>query len=656
MIISRTHRLLLLVENKVSQFFKRGENPTYFLGALSFFFFWLLLISGAYLLIFYRLDIDKAYDSIQGLTERQPYWGGVIRSLHRYAADGLMVTMVLHGLRVFLAGQFRYARWLAWVSGVILIGFVWVEGVLGYWMVWDQRAQFIALTTSEFLNALPIFGAEIPRAFLSRESVTNLFFLIIIALHIALPILVLVSLWLHVSRISKPVMSLPRRLMVVIFFIVLLLCLLNPATSTPRADPSQLPIHLPLDWFYLFPYPFFKAFPSGLNWLLLVVGMSLLIAVPWLGHRKAIQPVSVSLRRCNACARCYQDCPYEAISMLPRTDGRSYDQEATIHPELCVSCGICIGSCSTAALALPDYSFRGIRAEIAKRLFHQVSEMTEPPVLVLLCERALPREILQSKRPWINPIVLPCIGTVHPLLIQYALRLSTTGVFIAACPEKDCYYRTGNQWFEERLTGRREPYPKKPIDFSRIQVARFSVIQAEEAIQEMDRFRAGLTTPAFVKRRAGLARWVGAASVLALPALFILLFSGGLSYSFYNKDESLLVVSLKYTASPLYCRELKPEEMESLPPHMRSPVECTRERWPVLLRLDIDDEKRLDGEYQPSGLWSDGPAYVYEKFRVEPGLHTIRLTIKELNKPSEIIRSEPIDFQAGRAVVLNYSY
>jgi coenzyme F420-reducing hydrogenase delta subunit len=307
-------------------------------------------------------------------------------------------------------------------------------------------------------------------------------------------------------------------------------------------------------------------------------------------------------------------------------------------------------------LALPDYSFRGIRAEIAKRLTHQVSEKTEPPVLVFLCERALSREILQSKRPWINPIVLPCIGTIHPLLIQYALRLSTTGVFIAACPEGDCYYRTGNQWLEERLIGRREPHPKKPVDFSRIRVAHFSVVQAEEAIQEMDRFRAGLTPPAFVRRRSGLVRWVGATSVLALPALVILLLSGGLSYSFYNKDESLLVVSLKHTASPLYCRELKPEEVEKLPPHMRTPVECTRERWPILASLDIDNEKRLDGEYQPSGLWSDGPAYVYEKFRVEPGRHAIRLTIKERNKPSEVIRSEHIDFQAGRAVVLTYSH
>jgi hypothetical protein len=179
----------------------------------------------------------------------------------------------------------------------------------------------------------------------------------------------------------------------------------------------------------------------------------------------------------------------------------------------------------------------------------------------------------------------------------------------------------------------------------------FSVIQTEEAIREIDRFRAGIAAPALVRRRPGLIRWVGTGSVLALPALLIFLFSGGFFYSFYNKEESLLVLSMKYTASPRHCRELKPEEIEKLPSHMRTPVECTRERWPVLVRLDIDDEKRLDGEYQPSGLWSDGPAYVYEKFRLKPGSHTIRLKIKELNKPSELIRSERIEFQAGRVVI-----
>src|SRR3972149_5342720 len=90
---------LLFIENQANRVFLNGQTPFYFLWDLSFSFFWLVLLSGICLLIFYRLDIDLAYDSIQGLTEGQPYLGGLIRSLHRYATDGLMITMILHGLR-----------------------------------------------------------------------------------------------------------------------------------------------------------------------------------------------------------------------------------------------------------------------------------------------------------------------------------------------------------------------------------------------------------------------------------------------------------------------------------------------------------------------------------------------------------------------------
>jgi quinol-cytochrome oxidoreductase complex cytochrome b subunit/coenzyme F420-reducing hydrogenase delta subunit len=637
----------LLIEKHAGRLFRPGGTPFYFLGALSFFFFWLLLITGAYLLIFYRLDIDKAYDSIQGLTDRQPYLGGLIRSLHRYAADGLMITLILHGLRTFLADQYRHARWLAWVSGAVLLGFVWFEGILGYWMVWDDRAQFIALTTAEFLNAVPIFGASLPRAFLSRESVTNIFFWVIIALHIALPVLMLVLLWLHVCRISKPIITPPRRLVAGVFLIMAVLCLLSPATSGSRADPKKLPVDLPLDWFYLSVYPVLAAIPPALSWLLVMSGAALLIGIPWIGSPPRPKPISLFLRRCNACTYCALDCPYEAISMRPRTDGRPYDQEAVVHADLCVSCGICIGSCDTSALILPEYSLVGIRAVMKKRL----ADQAESRLLVFTCEKAVPAEKIQSGIPWINPIGLPCIGTIHPLLIEDALKSGATGIFMAACPVGDCHFRTGNRLLEERLAGQREPHPKSPLDFSRIRMAPFSTLQVEEAVREVDRFRKEATAG---EERADRFRWIGkvvAGVLLAIPALLIFFFSGRPSYSFYNKDESLLIVSLIYTASPKHCRELRPEELEKLPPHMRAPLDCTRARWPLSLRLDIDGEERLSKEYEPSGLWSDGPASVYEKFRLEPGSHEVRITLQERNDGQEMIRSERIEFEGGRAVV-----
>lgn len=647
-------RIRLFIEDRSGRFFAPGRNPFYFLGALSFFFFWTVLGTGAYLLIFYRLNIDGAYDSIGHLTERQPYWGGIIRSLHRYAADGLMIAMILHGLRVFLADQYRGARWVAWVSGVVVLGFVWFEGILGYWMVWDDRAQFIALKTAEFLDVLPIIGPSLPRAFLSRDIVTNLFFLVIIALHIALLILMLILLWLHASRITRPVLNPPRGLMPGVFFCLLILSLLSPAISGPRADASLLPVSLPLDWFYLGSYPFLHSIPPGVNWFLLLTGAALLVVIPWLGHIPRPQPVSVLLRRCNECVLCYQDCPYEAITMAPRTDGRPYEREAVVDADLCVSCGICVGSCSTAALTLPDYSLAGLGSEIKKRVHRGSIEGAGSPVVVFLCERAVPAETVRNTAPWIDPIMLPCIGTVHPLLIEHAFKSGAAGVFLAGCPEGNCYYRTGDRLLAERIAGFREPYLKKSVDLLKVRMAGFSAVRARDAVAEIERFQGELQGGPPSWPFARLSRWiprVAAGVILMLPALLIFVFSGHPSYSFYGKDESLLVVSLKYTAAPLHCRERGREELERVPEHMRTPLECTRERWPIALRLGIDGEERLAKVYKPTGLWSDGPAYVYEKFKLGPGVHDVRLELREGKGRPETLRSGRLDFLAGRMVI-----
>lgn len=659
-------RTRLWVEDLAGRFFMPGRNPFYYLGALSFFFLWIVLGTGVYLFFVYRLNIDGAYESVQYLTERQPYWGGIIRSLHRYSTDGLMITMVLHGLRVYLADQYRGARWVAWVTGVVVLGAIWGEGILGYWMVWDDRAQLIALKTAEFLDVLPIIGSSLPRAFISRDMITNLFFWIIIALHIALPILMLMLLWLHVSRVTRPVIHPPRGLMAGVLGLLLILSLLRPAISGNRADPSLLPASLPLDWFYLGPYPVIMALTPGLGWFILSAVAVLLFAIPRLGRRRKPPSASVLLRRCNECSLCYEDCPYEAITMAARTDGRPYKREAVVDPNLCVGCGICVGSCSTSAMMLPDYSLPGLGTAVKNKLLGPTAAPAGSSVVTFLCERAIPAGAMRNRAPRIDPVALPCIGTIHPLLIEHTVKSGAAGVVLVACPEGDCHDRLGDRWLHDRLEGRREPYLRKPDLLSKIRLIHVSLAGIDGAVREIDRFREELPSgkgfgPRLVSRSIPASlrtvpslRWAAgaaAAILLAVPALLILFFSGSPSYSFYPKDESMLVLSLKQTAPPRSCRELSKEEIERLPPHMRTTVECSRERWPIALRLEIDGEVRLAREYRPAGLWSDGPAYVYEKFALKPGPHVIRLALRETPTGVETVRSAPIDFRAGRMVV-----
>ena len=65
------------------------------MGALGFFFYWIVAVSGIYVYLFFDTGVAAAYGSVEYLTHQQWYAGGVMRSLHRYASDALVVVMVV---------------------------------------------------------------------------------------------------------------------------------------------------------------------------------------------------------------------------------------------------------------------------------------------------------------------------------------------------------------------------------------------------------------------------------------------------------------------------------------------------------------------------------------------------------------------------------
>ena len=151
------------VESAFDAVFTPDCNPLYYLGALGWFFYWIVIATGIYLYIFFDTGVTQAYESVESLTHMQWYAGGIMRSLHRYASDALVLVMILHLLREYVLGRLRGARWFAWVVGVAILWLVFASGISGYWVVWDRLAQYVAIATSEWLDALGLFGEPIAR-------------------------------------------------------------------------------------------------------------------------------------------------------------------------------------------------------------------------------------------------------------------------------------------------------------------------------------------------------------------------------------------------------------------------------------------------------------------------------------------------------------
>ena len=148
--------MLKLIHKTLQWFFMRVEglfnvafgdklNPLYHLGTITFFQFWLDSISGLYLYIFMDTGVTDAYLSMERLTHKQWWLGGIMRSIHRYASDGMVLTMLLHMVRHFSFDQCRSFRWFPWATGIILIWKVYISDIHGSILPWTfPPASFVS--------------------------------------------------------------------------------------------------------------------------------------------------------------------------------------------------------------------------------------------------------------------------------------------------------------------------------------------------------------------------------------------------------------------------------------------------------------------------------------------------------------------------------
>lgn len=478
-------------ERGLDRLFGADWNPMGQLGPLGWLLFWVVAVSGIYLFIFFDTGVTAAYSSIEWLTNDHWWHAGLARSLHRYASDLMVLVMFVHLIREWSFDRYRGRRWFSWITGIPVIWFVYLSGITGYWLVWDKLAQYVATVSTELLDTLGIFGEPIARNFLAPELLSSRFFTLMVFLHIAIPLLLLLLMWIHIQRITDARTSPPRGLTAITLGALVVGSYAIPATSQGPADLATVPQSLGMDWFLLSLYPVIESVPSGVIWAGVVIFTVVLVGMPWMPPRREGGAAEVFLDHCNGCSRCVADCPYAAITLVPRTDGLPFSHQVEVNPARCVACGICMGACPSSSpfrrsgdlvtgIDLPDRPLADLRAEVIEA----AQQLTgKGRVLTLACGHGA------AAAPEKGRVVMPCVAMAPPSLIDFIIsRGLADGVAVAGCAERDCFNRYGHEWTEARFARERDPFLRQRVPRERVRTIWAGMSERKRLATEMSAF------------------------------------------------------------------------------------------------------------------------------------------------------------------------
>lgn len=592
-------------------------NPFYHTGTISVFLFVIVLLTGIYLTAFFQYGFTDSFKAVSGIEANLV--GRLVRAVHRYASVALVVTSLLHGWRTFFQDRFRGARWLAWVSGVAMMLLLWIIGVTGYWLIWDERAEVINGVFTRVIE-----GTTLGLDFLIDNVVSPVagtgwpFLLLIFVVHIGLSILVGVLIWVHLKRLSRARLLPPQFWMILIGGAVTVAAIVWPLGMLPAFNFNQVPGSFPIDPFYLFLMPVGLQWSPGVLWGSVILVSALVTGIPWLLRRKPLDPIVVHADRCTGCTLCVADCPYKALEMVPREDDARYRQLAVVNEDMCVACGVCIGSCPTEALTLG--------AEPAEALWDEVrrlAEIGDQPRIILTCER----HALQGAHAHIGEhgldrdgrpghvVPVACVGMIHPGLVAAALDAGAGDVQIIGCPPADCANREGNTWLQARLDRERVPrlkqeYVEAPITSDWVPPNTFSTAVAAPGGQPV-------VDP---EERPAWRRQIPALLLVTVVTL-----------------GSIALTNIRFTPATAgkTVIALAMDHQAGAPLHGFDGMEPAVSGGATRLVVDVDDATVFDKTYQPVDADGVLAALAYEQIDVDPGQHQVTVTMFDRADPND---------------------
>ena len=176
---------------------------TWGLGGLSALLIMLLMATGILLEMNYTPSPPQAYLDILNLRANV-WFGELIRNIHHWSANLLVVVSILHLLRVFFTGAYRSPRETNWIIGVVMLLLVLGANFTGYLLPWDQLAFWAITVGTSIVEYVPVVGSWLSNLLLGGPEVSATTLLNFYAMHISIiPVSIVMLMSYHFWRVRK---------------------------------------------------------------------------------------------------------------------------------------------------------------------------------------------------------------------------------------------------------------------------------------------------------------------------------------------------------------------------------------------------------------------------------------------------------------------
>ena len=183
----------------------KNINFLWAMGVVLVVLFGVLLVTGLLLLMYYKPDINLAFDSVNYTIMQEVEYGWLWRHMHGVAASATFLIIYVHLFTGIYYGSYKKGREMIWITGMVLFIAFSAEAFSGYMLPWGQMSYWAAQVITNLFSGIPVIGDDvviwIRGDYVVADATLTRFFMLHVVL---LPLVIILVIAVHFYSLRFP--------------------------------------------------------------------------------------------------------------------------------------------------------------------------------------------------------------------------------------------------------------------------------------------------------------------------------------------------------------------------------------------------------------------------------------------------------------------